>query len=239
MSAEWLIVLGADGTVLAAQGAPTDWIGRHVADEALPAELRHEAVKMLRDFYRSDGPLQTASVTIPSTGQLVRLLALYAVPVRRAATDLSELLRSTIAVMKQQAEAMEVALTLDVAADIPRAAFVDPDKIAWAVTALVGNALRFVRRGTRLMPGGTISVRARHEADATQVVLEVQDDGPGIPEDKLRHLFRRTYGRLHAAGPGLALVQEVVAAHGGTFDITSRTDPEQSGTTIRLSLPYR
>jgi len=237
---EWLIVIGADGTILAtAEGAPTDWINRTVSDEVVPAELRDRAAAMLRDFYQSEGPLQTVSVTLADSGQRIRLLALYAVPVRRAETNLADLLQSTVALMKEQAESLDCALTLDVAADLPHTAFVDREKIAWAVTALLGNALRFVRRGTRLMPGGTIVVRARHNVDDARVMIEVQDDGLGIPDERLHDLLLRPPGRLHVTGLGHLLVHEIVTAHGGGLDVISHTDPGQSGTTVRLTLPYR
>ena len=100
--------------------------------------------------------------TVMSTAPPVRILALHAVPVRRLAIDLRALLESTIKVMEQQARAIEVALTVDVGPDVPQTLRLDPEKIAWTLTALIGNALRFVRRGTRLMPGGTIQVHARY-----------------------------------------------------------------------------
>ena len=40
----------------------------------------------------------------------------------------------------------------------------DGDKVAWAVASLVGTALRHVRRGTQLMPGGSIDVNVRYDA---------------------------------------------------------------------------
>jgi signal transduction histidine kinase len=89
------------------------------------------------------------------------------------------------------------------------------------------------------MPGGAIVVRARHSAADAQVVIEVQDDGTGIAADRLRDLLQRSIDRPHVTGLGLLLVRDVVAAHGGRMDVTSRTDSEQSGTTVRLTLPCR
>jgi hypothetical protein len=60
--------------------------------------------------------------------------------------------------------------------------------MAWTITALIGNALRFVRRGTRLMPRRHHQVRACYEPAGPRVVLEVQDDGSGIRQQTLSEL---------------------------------------------------
>jgi signal transduction histidine kinase len=207
MSAEWLIVVNADGTVLAVDGgAPLDWI---------------------------DQRLQECG-DVPASA---RILTVHAVPVHLSAVDLRALLKSTMTLMEQQARAIGVALTLDVAPDVPPALRLDPEKIAWTLTALIGNALRFVRRGTRLMPGGTIQVRALRGPVSSHVVLEVQDDGSGIPADMLPQLLRRSPGPLHASGLALSLVQDVIAAHGGEIRLDSSTEADRSGTTVRLIIP--
>jgi len=51
----------------------------------------------------------------------------------------------------------DVSLRIE-AAGLPPRISVDPAKIAWAVTALVGSALRYVRRGSFTMPGGHVGV---------------------------------------------------------------------------------
>jgi signal transduction histidine kinase len=239
MIAEWLIVLNADGTVLAvAGGALSEWIGTRAEDRTdVPAEVRRVAATARRQLQGSTPSVSLVSTTIASTEQPVRIVVLNALPVRRTATDLRQLLESIVHVMKGQARAIEVALTLHVGQDVPRILYVDPEKIAWTIAALIGNALRFVRRGTRLRPGGTIDVRVRYVPASTQVVVEVQDDGVGIPGDVLPRLLQRSPERLHASGLALNLVQDVIAAHGGSMHLESSTDSERSGTTVRLAIP--
>jgi signal transduction histidine kinase len=156
------------------------------------------------------------------------------IPLHRVATALPELLHTTIEAMQKQAEALEVNLTVDAAPDLPLA-YVDPDKIAWAVATLVGNSLRYVRHGTRRLPGGVIRVHVAFEAGST--VITVEDDGPGIPAEKVRGLFQRRRGGTHGAGLALLLIQDVVEAHGGTVEVQSRHGERQSGTLVRLRLP--
>jgi signal transduction histidine kinase len=139
--------------------------------------------------------------------------------------------------MQQQARSLDVSLTLAIDDAVPQSIVVDPDKIAWTMTALVGNALRFVRRGTRTMPGGTIVVHAAADRATPRMILEVRDDGPGIPDDVLGRLLSRQPGQLHAPGLALKLAQDIAEAHGGLLQIDSRTDADRSGTTVRLTLP--
>jgi two-component system OmpR family sensor kinase len=153
-----------------------------------------------------------------------------AIPLRQTQTDLRALFTGALEVMREQASELEVALDIDVDADVPRA-YVDPEKIAWAVTTLVGNAMRFVRKGTRHMPGGSIAVRVVRGDGGISVTVE--DDGEGIPKEKLPWLFERAPGTVHAAGLALMMVRDVVAAHHGTVIVES----EPGRTRITLNLP--
>ncbi len=74
-------------------------------------------------------------------------------------TDLRALLRSTLDVMQRQARAFDVTLNVAVDDDVPAVVSLDAEKIAWATTVLVGNALRYVHHGSQVMPGGSIAVR--------------------------------------------------------------------------------
>lgn len=153
-----------------------------------------------------------------------------AIPLHTTPTDLGALLSGALEIMKEQANDLEIALDVDVMEDVPRAN-VDPEKIAWAVTTLVGNAMRFVRKGSRHLPGGTIVVRVAREKDG--VAISVEDDGPGIPKEKLPWLFERAPGTVHAAGLALMMIRDVAVAHGGSVDVAS----EPGGTRITMHLP--
>ncbi len=156
------------------------------------------------------------------------------IPLRRSWTELGPLLAGTIETLVEQARALDVSLVLVAEPGLPRV-HVDAEKIAWVVATLVGNALRYVRRGSRRLPGGSIRVHVR--PDDGSVVVSVEDDGPGIPADKLERLFRRGEGVTHGTGLALMLVQDVVAAHGGSVEVQSRTGAFASGTTVSLRLP--
>ena len=159
------------------------------------------------------------------------------IPIRRSPTDLQELLTSSLEVLRRQAVNLDVAFTIQAANSLPKDTCIDPEKIAWAVVTLVGNALRYARPGTRLMPGGSVTVHLSYVPEKDEVIIRVQDDGPGIPADKLPWLFQRAQGKTHAAGLGLMLIHDVVTAHGGCIDVKSCTSGFEHGTSITLQIP--
>jgi signal transduction histidine kinase len=79
------------------------------------------------------------------------------------------------------------------------------------------------------------------EKRAADAILVVADDGPGIPESERLHVFDR-FVRLDSdrarsgggAGLGLAIVAEIVAAHGGTIVVDERAG---GGTRVTVTLP--
>jgi signal transduction histidine kinase len=160
------------------------------------------------------------------------------IPLRLAVTDLRVLLDSTVGLMKPQARARDVTLTLRIDPEMPHTSTVDAQKIAWTITALIGNAFRFVRSGTHTMPGGAVTVSAHYSPDENRIVIDVQDDGCGIPRDVLAGLMQESLvGDFRSSGLALALMRDILAAHGGSVQITSSTEPGRSGTTVRLTLP--
>ena len=109
----------------------------------------------------------------------------------------------------------------------------DHERVVQLLTNLVGNALKFTPHG------GGVEVELQETQDGA--VLEVRDDGPGIPADELPRIFERFYrgtntgeARASGSGLGLAIVRSIVELHGGEIDVASRVG---EGTTFRISLP--
>jgi signal transduction histidine kinase len=233
----WIVVLGWGGEVLGAErGAPPEWVGAPLADRPdAPASLQ-DAARSVTAAARRGELLPRTEVQVPELGAVVELCAIPAVGLRRTETEIRPLFAHALAALERQAHALDVALSIAVDPGVPETVVLDPEKIGWVVSALVGNAMRYVRRGTRHMPGGTIAVAAILDAEKGEILLIVEDDGPGIPGPVVERLFRRDGARL-PAGLGLVLVRDIVEAQGGSVEVTSSTDDVDHGTTVTVRLP--
>lgn len=105
----------------------------------------------------------------------------------------------------------------------------DPEQLTQVLLNVVGNALQ------NLQPGGRVAVRSRDEGP--RLVCEVDDDGPGIPPQDRQRLFDPfVHKREGGLGLGLAVVRQIVRAHGG--DVAA-TDSPLGGARIRFWLPRK
>lgn len=156
--------------------------------------------------------------------------------VRFEPTDVAALLRSSLTPLIQQAKEDQIELRVETLGEVP-SLVVDPEKLGWGIATLVGNALRYVRRGNAVSAGGSVLVHIENDDGSPEVAIAVQDDGPGIPQDKLPYLFERRIGAPHAEGLALSLVRDIVSAHGGRIEVESRTGAEEHGTSITVYLP--
>jgi signal transduction histidine kinase len=104
----------------------------------------------------------------------------------------------------------------------------DPELLRQAFLNLCVNAIHAMQPG-----GGRIDVRIRAERDAA--VVEVQDTGPGIDADTLKHVFEPFFTtKANGTGLGLAIVRQAAETHGGTVEVESRPG---EGALFRVRLP--
>ena len=105
----------------------------------------------------------------------------------------------------------------------------DPERVLQIGRLLVENAI------VHTPPGTPVRVRV-HDGDG-RAVLEVEDEGPGIPEAHLQQVFERFYraegGRSSGSGLGLAIARELAVLMGGTIEVDSRP----GRTVFSLTLP--
>ena len=143
------------------------------------------------------------------------------------------LLNSIAEKFAPQSKRAGVKIVTDIPADLPPL-IADGDRMAQVFTNLVDNALKFTPQG------GAITLRAFMDMDMMNI--SVTDTGAGISQENLPHIFERFYqadparrgGEAHSAGLGLAIVHEIVAAHGGRISVQSR---KGAGTTMEVILP--
>jgi two-component system sensor histidine kinase BaeS len=103
----------------------------------------------------------------------------------------------------------------------------DPDRLSQIMINLLSNSCKAVSSG------GRVALIASSEGDL--ICLEVSDNGCGIPDEELPYIFERFYkGKNGGLGIGLAIVQELVAAHDGTVSARSYSG---SGTSFCVKLP--
>ncbi len=163
-----------------------------------------------------------------------------AIAIRLEETDLAPLLRASLGPLSMDAARERIELRVVTLGTIPTV-LVDREKIAWCIATLVGNALRYVGRSEGAGDlGGSVLVQVEYDATLPDVVtIAVQDDGPGIPDEKLPYLFERRSGALHTEGLALTLVREIASAHGGDIRVESRRGPDEHGTSVTLRLRCR
>ncbi|HEU4382175.1 MAG TPA: ATP-binding protein [Anaeromyxobacteraceae bacterium] len=133
-------------------------------------------------------------------------------PLRREATDLARLLEETLTVFRNDPAAARVLLEADLR---PAAVACDPDQMRQVFWNLLANA-------AQAMDGSGGRIRVSCDAGAGGVRVEVADDGPGIDPSDLHRLFEPFFTtKRDGTGLGLATVQRIVDAHGGTVAVES------------------
>ena len=178
---------------------------------------------------------RNATAQMQLVEELLDLSAMVAGGLRLNITrvDVKDIVSRAIETVRPAAEGKTLRLNVTISERLDEIAG-DAARLRQVLWNLLANAVRFTP------PGGTIDVRV---ADApTDVEISVKDTGPGISADFLPHVFEpfrqgddtsaRTVGGL---GLGLAIVQHVVEAHGGT--VTAQSDGTGTGSTFTVRLP--
>ncbi len=138
--------------------------------------------------------------------------------------DVREVIEDTASMLRQRAVAKRIALTTDIAADLPAHLLGDPGRLRQVLLNLAGNAVKFTTHG-----GVRITARA-NPATAQSVVVsfEVHDTGIGIPADRIAQLFQpfvqvdsSTQRQFGGTGLGLAISRQLVELMGGEIGCES------------------
>ncbi|GAC1601599.1 MAG: hypothetical protein NVS4B10_13650 [Myxococcales bacterium] len=130
--------------------------------------------------------------------------------IQRKPQDAGALIQETLANFQGIANEKKQLLTADVEPDLPEA-YCDRDRILQVLSNLAGNATRATTAG------GHITLRVG--AGDHELVFAVSDDGPGISEVDVKHLFERYWrsgdAKYKGTGLGLSIARGIVNAHGG------------------------
>jgi len=138
-------------------------------------------------------------------------------------TDIRELLYDSIRAVEPTAAAGGIAIVPDFPEE-PVMLSCDDTRLRRAVTNILSNGVRYARSELRLTC----------RADKRHVTIRIQDDGDGIAEADLPHIFDRFYmGKSGKSGIGLALTKEIVHLHKGTI----RAYNGETGAVFEISIP--
>ncbi len=167
--------------------------------------------------------------------RLIAMMEAGALRMDMTSGDLGDIADLTVDSFMPRAAERNIDLALSRASDIPEIS-VDQTRMRQVIANLIENAISYTPEGGR--------VDVEVTTGPAEVSLSVTDTGPGIPGDELEHVFDRLYrvdpSRNRAtggAGLGLAIVRQLVEAHGGTISAESPVHPEGNGTRFTVRLP--
>jgi heavy metal sensor kinase len=149
----------------------------------------------------------------------------------RVRFDLGELAATTAEQISLLAQDKDIEIVCNTAADV----FIEGDRarMKQVIVNLLDNAIKYTPRGGR--------VQLKIGREMNEAVLEVADNGIGIPADALPHMFKRFYRvddsrsrEQGGAGLGLSIVKSICAAHGASVEVSSVPG---AGSSFRIRQP--
>lgn len=154
------------------------------------------------------------------------------IKVQREDTDVNRIARKATEVVATSAKEKKIKV-IDELSDLYLPAHLDLDLFGQAIINLLSNAIKYTPNGGE--------VRLRTRMQDTEAVIEVQDNGMGIPADSLPKLFERFYRvpqnnkAAPGTGLGLALVKYIVTnIHDGSITVASQVN---QGSTFSIKVP--
>jgi two-component system NtrC family sensor kinase len=151
----------------------------------------------------------------------------------RAMVDVNQVVRETLALRAYEQRVTNVAVIDALAAGLPHV-FADGHQVQQVLLNLVINAEQAMLAANGR---GTLVVRTWHDVQRESVILEINDDGPGVPDDlqpKIFDPFFTTKEVGKGTGLGLTVAYAIVQEHGGRIRLESRPG---SGASFYVELP--
>src|SRR6185295_3918630 len=151
----------------------------------------------------------------------------------RAMVDGNQVVRETLALRAYEQRVTNIIVFDALAAGLPQV-FVDGHQIQQVLLNLIINAEQAMLSSNGR---GSLVLRTWHDADRESIVLEINDDGPGIPEElqpKIFDPFFTTKEVGQGTGLGLTVAYAIMQEHGGRIRLESRTN---RGASFYIELP--
>ncbi len=175
--------------------------------------------------------LASTTSEIKRLERLVNNFLAYARPSqpRFESHDMNELLGDVARFLQADFQQSQVQLAVDLESMLPPVD-IDETQFKQALMNLLVNARQVLKRG------GRVVLRSR-ALPSGEVLVEVEDDGPGIPADVREKIFEVFYSnRGGGTGLGLPIARQIVERHGGRIEVVGAAP---RGTTFRIRLPRR
>jgi signal transduction histidine kinase len=183
---------------------------------ALSMRLEEIAVATEKEEVREE-----ARISLEQVERLVTVVDDLLNRSRRASGGTTEAVHLADVVRQQEEEwsASYLAAGRRLAVEVPDdvAVLATPGALAQVLATLIENSL--------VHGAGTTTVRSRPSGNQGAVVIEVTDEGPGVPDELAPRIFEREVTSGAGTGLGLALARDLVAADGGRLELAQRRPP--------------
>lgn len=205
--------------------------GRLAAERQFASDASHQlrtpltALSMrleeIGDATQREDVREEARIAMEQVERLVTVVDDLVTRSRRASGGTTEAVRLHD-LMQQQAEEWDPLFDLEgreLVVDVPAnvAVLATPGALSQVIATLIENSLKH--------GGGTTTVRSRPSGPSGAVVIEVADEGPGVPDDLAPRIFEREVTSGKGTGLGLTLARDLIAADGGRLELAQRRPP--------------
>lgn len=201
-------------SLIAQEGAPVELYQEFMSDIASEIERENKIITDLLSLVKMDKAADSMTVTTVNVNELLELIMRRLMPI---------------------ADRQNIELVLE--SFRPVSAEIDETKMSLALTNLIENAVKYNDK-----PDGWVHVSLN--ADHKYFYVKVEDNGIGIPEDSLDHIYERFYRvdkshsrEIGGTGLGLAITRNVILMHRGAIKAFS-TEGEGTIFTVRVPLKY-
>ena len=205
--------------------------GRLAAERQFAADASHQLrtpltaltmrLEEIAEATQEEEVREEARISLEQVERLVTVVDDLLAQSRRAQGGTTEAVHLADVVEQQEEEwapsfaAAGRRLVVDVPAGV--AVLATPGALAQVLATLIENSLKH--------GGGTTTVRSRPSGSSGAVVVEVTDEGPGVPDDLAPRVFEREVTSGAGTGLGLSLARDLVAADGGRLELAQRRPP--------------
>ena len=203
----------------------TSIIGDGLAGDVTPQQ--QEFLRIIND--RSDDLVVMVDDMLDSSKLEAGLLSVWRQRCNMA--DVVERVRDTL---QRKAEVKKVDFEIVVPDELPEV-YCDPEKIGRVIINLAVNSIKFTPSG------GWVKLSAAHNHEKSEILVSVEDNGPGIEEHELKRIFRRFHQVAKTArcsgqgvGLGLNIAKEMVELNLGQIEVASRPG---HGSTFSFTVP--